>query len=81
MRWTTLETTPQVIWRKRMENSQVPKEKDASIISQLRTLSLLCVEGKIFFAVQAKRLRVYMTKYGYIDTSTERGSARISRMP
>lgn len=32
----------------------VPKEKDASRISQFMTKSLLSVEGKIFFAVMEK---------------------------
>ena len=44
----------------------------ASKISQFRTISLLSVEGKTFFAVLAKRLTVYMTNNGHIDTSVQK---------
>lgn len=59
----------------------VPKEKDASNISKFRTISLFSVEGEIFFAVLAKRLTVYMTNDGYIDTLVQKGGSRISMMP
>ena len=38
-------------------------------INQFRPISLLNVEGKIFFSVMATRL----TKYGYINTSVQKG--------
>ena len=46
-----------------------PKEK----ITQFRTISLLNVEGKIFFSVLAKRLTKFMTDNNYVDTSVQKG--------
>jgi len=70
-----------VIWRKgkipsywqRTDGYFVPKEEDSKEISQLRTISLLNVEGKIFFAVLARRLTTYMTGNSYVDTSVQKG--------
>nr|XP_055041026.1 uncharacterized protein LOC129428141 [Misgurnus anguillicaudatus] len=59
-------------WR-RAEGCFVPKEQGATQISQFRTISLLSVEGKIFFAVLAKRMGAYMTQNGYINTSIQKG--------
>ena len=58
-----------VIWRKekvpdcwrQAEGIFTPTEKDSKDISQFRTISLLNVEGKIFFAILAKRLTSYIT--------------------
>lgn len=66
-----------VIWRKGVitdcwkiaEGVMVPKEIDASKISQFRTISPFSVEEKIF-AVLAKRLTV---QWIYIDTSVKNG--------
>ena len=70
-----------IAWRKgivpeawtKAEGCFVPKEASAKAITQFRTISLLDVEGKIYFSVLAKRLTNYMTKNGYIDTSTQKG--------
>lgn len=51
------------------------KEKGSKQISQFRTISLLRVEGKIFFSVLAKRMNAYMTRNGYINTSAQKGGA------
>ena len=34
----------------------IPKEQESRNISQFRSIALLNVEGKVFFAVMAKRL-------------------------
>ncbi|XP_021365777.1 uncharacterized protein LOC110458420 [Mizuhopecten yessoensis] len=59
-------------WQK-AEGCFVPKEKDSKHIGQFRTISLLSVEGKIFFAVLARRMTSYMMTNGYIDTSVQKG--------
>lgn len=46
----------------------IPKEKDASDISQFRPICLLNVEGKTFFSVIAQRLSAYLEKNKYVDT-------------
>lgn len=70
-----------VIWRKGIipdewlhaEGIFTPKEKNSKHISQFRTISLLNVEGKIFFAILARRLTTYLTTNGYIDTTVQKG--------
>ena len=59
-------------WR-RAEGCFVPKEKDSSTVKQFRTISLLNVEGKIFFSVFGKRMAAYMTNNDYVDTSIQKG--------
>ncbi|XP_059378226.1 uncharacterized protein LOC132114105 [Carassius carassius] len=69
------------IWRKgtipsgwkKAEGCFVPKEENSSTIDQFRTISLLSVEGKIFFSVLAKRMTSYMTENGYINTAIQKG--------
>ena len=69
------------IWRKEKvpeewqlaEGIFTPKEKDSKDISQFRTISLLNVEGKIFFSILAKRLTSYLLKNNYVDTSVQKG--------
>ena len=70
-----------VVWRKVVvpacwqlaEGCFVPKEEQSSLLGQFRTISLLNVEGKIFFAILAKRLTTYMLNNDYIDTSVQKG--------
>ena len=70
-----------VVWRKgkvpdcwqQAEGIFTPKEKDSKTVTQFRTISLLNVEGKIFFAVLAKRMTQYLTSNQYIDTSVQKG--------
>jgi len=59
-------------WQK-AEGCFVPKEKDSQGIEQFRTISLLSVEGKIFFSILARRISTYMPANGYIDTSVQKG--------
>ena len=58
-------------WR-RAGGVLIPKEKDAADISQFRPISLLNVEGKIFFSVLAQRLSIYLEKNKYVDTSVQK---------
>ena len=69
-----------VVWQKqtiptawqRAGGVLIPKEKDAADISQFRHISLLNVEGKIFFSVVAHRLAVYLDRNEYIDTTVQK---------
>ena len=78
----------QVVWRKGIvpeawkdaEGICTPKELNSRIIDQFRTISLLNVEGKIFFADLAKRLITFITVDKYINTSVQKGGVpRLSR--
>jgi len=70
-----------VVWRKgtiptcwqQAEGCLTPKEENSKTIEQFRTISLLSVEGKIFFAILARRLTSYMTQNAYINTSVQKG--------
>lgn len=70
-----------VIWRKGQvptcwqvaEGCFIPKEENSREIEQFGTISLLNVEGKVFFAVLAKRLTAYMVENKYIDTAVQKG--------
>ena len=50
----------------------IPKEENSSELSQFRPISLLNVEGKIFFSVLSRRLSNYVLQNGYIDTSVQK---------
>ena len=70
-----------VVWRKEKvpeewqiaEGIFTPKEKDSKDITQFRTISLLNIEGKIFFSILSKRLISYLLTNNYIDTSVQKG--------
>lgn len=70
-----------VIWRRGKVANQwrcaegvwIPKEEDSKDISQFRTISLLSVEGKIFFSILSRRLTEFLLKNSYIDTSVQKG--------
>ncbi|GFN92197.1 LOW QUALITY PROTEIN: reverse transcriptase [Plakobranchus ocellatus] len=55
------------------EGVYIPKEQDSRGINQFRPLSLLNVEGTIFFSVMAPRVTKYLTENGYINTSVQKG--------
>ncbi|GFO03431.1 reverse transcriptase [Plakobranchus ocellatus] len=55
------------------EGVYIPKEQDSKEINQFRPISLLNVEGKIFFSIMASRLTKYLTENGYINTSVQKG--------
>lgn len=50
----------------------IPKEKNSSTIDQFRQISLLNVEGKIFFSVVAQRLSAFLQKNNSVDTSVQK---------
>ncbi|KAL1282810.1 hypothetical protein QQF64_001613 [Cirrhinus molitorella] len=58
-------------WR-RAGGILIPKEKDSAAIGQFRQISLLNVEGKIFFKVLAQRLSTYLQRNNFIDTSVQK---------
>ncbi|VDI69743.1 Hypothetical predicted protein [Mytilus galloprovincialis] len=70
-----------VVWRKgkrpscwqKAEGCFIPKEEKLEDITQFRTISLLNVEGKIFFSFMARRMTSYMTNINYVDTSVQKG--------
>ncbi len=70
-----------VVWRKNhlpdsfliAEGCFVPKQEDSSSLKDFRTISLLNVEGKVFFGILAKRLTQFLINNKYIDTSVQKG--------
>ena len=50
----------------------IPKEEKSELLSQFRPISLLNVEGKIFFSVLSRRLSNFVLANGYIDTSVQK---------
>ncbi|XP_029688563.1 uncharacterized protein [Takifugu rubripes] len=70
-----------VIWRRGRVADQwrcaeglwIPKEEDSKNINQFRTISLLSVEGKVFFSIVSRRLTEFLLKNNYTDTSVQKG--------
>lgn len=68
-------------WRNKKVSAQwmladgvyIPKEQNSSTINQFRPISLLNVEGKIFFSVMAARLTSYLLGNSYLDVSVQKG--------
>ena len=54
-------------------SAYISKEKNSKYIGHFRSISLLNVEGKIFFAVLVSRLTRYLLIKEYIDTSVQKG--------
>ena len=69
------------LWRKQVisdtwrtaEGIFIPKENGATDVSKFRTINLLNVEGKIYFAILAGRLTDFTVGNGYIDTCIQKG--------
>ena len=59
-------------WR-RAEGIFIPKEEGAKEVEKYRTISLLNVEGKLFFAMKAERLTQFIKANKYIDESIQKG--------
>ena len=59
-------------WQK-AEGIFIPKEDGATSVEKFRTVSLLNVEGKLYFALRADRLVTYTLANKYIDTSIQKG--------
>ena len=60
------------VWRK-AEGIFIPKEEGAQEVEKFRTISLLNVEGKLFFAMKAERLTQFIMSNKYIDESIQKG--------
>ncbi|KAL1277462.1 hypothetical protein QQF64_024135 [Cirrhinus molitorella] len=58
-------------WR-RAGGILIPKEKNSSTIDQFRQISLLNVEGKIFFSVVAQRISVFLQKNNFVNISVQK---------
>ncbi|XP_039590572.1 uncharacterized protein LOC120514312 [Polypterus senegalus] len=71
-----------VIWRREIiaeqwreaEGIWIPKEENSTKLEHFRSISLLSVEGKIFFSILARRMTDFLLKNGYIDTSVQKGA-------
>ncbi|KAE8291485.1 hypothetical protein D5F01_LYC11093 [Larimichthys crocea] len=68
--WKEKRSIPKA-WR-RAGGILIPKEKDATNISQFRPIALLNVEGKIFFGVISQRMAEYLHRNEYVDTSVQK---------
>ena len=51
----------------------IPKEEGATAVEKFRTISLLNVEGKLFFALKADRILDFVLTNKYMDTSIQKG--------
>ncbi len=51
----------------------MPKELNSTRLDQFREISLLDVEGKIFWSIIAKRLTTYLLANEFIDPSVQKG--------
>jgi hypothetical protein len=69
------------LWKKKLEPGLwtlaegcfVPKELNSTRLDQFREISLLDVEGKIFWSIIAKRLATYLLANEFIDPSVQKG--------
>ena len=68
--WSNLKISEQ--WMS-ADGVYIPKEQNSTEINQFRPISLLNVEGKIFFSVMASRFTKYLTENGYTNTSVQKG--------
>lgn len=77
-KWKEVEVSSAVVWEKqtipkawcRAGGVLIPKEEESSTISQLWLTSLLNIKGTIFFSVKAQRLKIYLDKNRFVDTTT-----------
>jgi len=49
------------------EGIYLPKEEESKDIGQFRTISLLNVDGKVYFGILAARVMKFVQANGYID--------------
>ena len=69
-----------VLWRReivpqswcRAEGVYIPKEQNATKLGQFRPISLLNVDGKIFFGVVARRITDFVMANGFINCSVQK---------
>ena len=50
----------------------IPKEENLTKLEQVRSISFLSVEGKIFFSVLSRGVTEFLLKLAYIDTSIQK---------
>ena len=70
-----------IVWRKGVvprgwqlaEGCFVPKEESAEGLHQFRSISLLSVEGKMYFSPLSKQISQFLLENHYIDTSVQKG--------
>ncbi|XP_062387675.1 uncharacterized protein LOC134076569 [Sardina pilchardus] len=65
-------------WR-HAEGIWIPKEENSRSIEQFRVISLLSVEGKVFFSIVSQRMTEFLLRNAYIDTSVQKGG--VPRVP
>ena len=58
------------------EGCLIPKISNSKAIGDFRHISLLNVEGKLFFAALARRLQDYLFRNGYINQRIQKGATR-----
>ena len=51
----------------------IPKEENSKEIDQFRIISLLNIEGKIFFSILSRCLSKFLITNEYVDTSVQKG--------
>ncbi len=69
------------LWKRKLEPGHrtltegcfVPKELNSTRLDQFREITLLDVEGKIFWSIIAKRLTTYLLTNEFIDPSVQKG--------
>ena len=54
------------------EGLYLPKEAEAKKIGEFRPISILNVDGKIFFGIVAWRLLEFVQKNGYVDEAVQK---------
>ena len=59
-------------WRE-AEGVFIPKEDGAETVEKFRTISLLNVEGKLFFSLKADRITDFLIKNRFINSSIQKG--------
>lgn len=52
----------------------ISKEENSKNIEQFNTISLLSVEGKVFFSILSQQLTEFLLQNYYMDTSVQKGS-------
>ena len=58
---------------KHAEGCFAPKKKESKDVGQFRTISLLNIDGKIFFSILTRQLTQNMLANKYVDTSVQKG--------
>lgn len=82
--WGYREIEPGHLWRiwrrgrvagqwRRAEGVWIPKEENSKNMDQFQSISLLSVEGNIFFSIISSRLTEFLLKNNYIDHSEWKG--------